>query len=182
MLLAFGCQSKTEEGSIASTHPELVEQLAEDTIPMPITGDQASERYQGYRITMEEYMNSGQYEVGNLYRGRLAPLDENSHTDSRTYRTALREGLKEGVNFAGKYTVVTVECGRNCQMHYVIDRENGKLLDKLQSTAGAKFSPSSRLFIINPPDPTLNYSECRDCTPEAFVFDEDRFRQLPTAE
>ncbi|RDV16401.1 hypothetical protein DXT99_04145 [Pontibacter diazotrophicus] len=180
-LTVFSCQSGTEEGTIASTHPELADQLAKDSVSMPITDNQNPDLYQRYQITMEEYARSGEFDVGDMYRGRLAPLDESSHADTRTYRTALREGLEEGVNFAGRYTVVTVGCGTNCQQHYVVDRETGKVLDKLQSSIGAKFTPNSRLFIVNPPDSTVRYGECRDCTPEAYVFENKQFRKLPAA-
>lgn len=181
-LTVISCQTNTEEGTIASTHPQLARQLAEDSVTMPITDNKNPGLYQRYRITMEEYRRSGQYDVGDMYRGRLAPLDESSHTDTRTYRTALREGLEAGVNFAGKYTVVTVDCGNSCQLHYVVDRESGKVLDKLQSNVGASYTADSRLFIINPPDALLNDAECHDCTPEAYVFEEGQFQQLPAAQ
>ncbi|GAB3527435.1 hypothetical protein GCM10027443_04010 [Pontibacter brevis] len=181
-LTIVSCQSNTEEGSIASTHPELAKQLEKDSVTMPISDNQNPDLYQRYRITMEEYERSGRYDVGDMYRGRLAPLDESSHADTRTYRRALREGLEAGINFAGRYTVVTVGCGTSCQQHYVVDRENGKVLDKLQSSAGASYAPDSRLFIINPPDSTLNYNECRGCEPEAYIFEDDQFRKLTDTE
>lgn len=181
-LTVFSCQSSTEEGTIASTHPELADQLAGDSVTMPITDNQNPDLYQRYQITMDEYESSGQYDVGDIYRGRLAPLDKSSHADTHTYRTALHEGLEAGVNFAGKYTVVTVACGTGCKMHYVIDRETGKVLDKLQSTVGATYSTDSRLFIVNPPDSIISYGECPDCAPEAYVFENDQFRKLPAAE
>lgn len=178
----ISCQSDTEDGSIASTHPELARQLAEDSVTMPISDNQNPELYQRYRITMDEYVTSGEFNVGDMYRGRLAPLDESSHVDTRTHRTAISEGLEAGVNFAGRYTVVTVGCGTNCQLHYVVNRETGKVVEKLQSNLGAEFSPDSRLFIINPPDAAINYSECRDCTPEAYILEEGQFRKLQTLE
>lgn len=180
-LAIISCQSDTEEGTIASTHPELAEQLAEDSVTMPISDNQNPDLYQRYRITMEEYVSSGQHDVGDIYRGRLAPLEETSLTDTRTHRSAILEGLQEGVNFAGKYTVVTVGCGTNCQLHYVVDRETGKVMDKLQSSVGAKYSADSRLFIINPPDPTVNYEGCPECSPKAYIFDNGQFQQLPEA-
>lgn len=176
----FSCQPKAEEGSIASTHPELADDLAEEPIPMPVSDNVNPDLYQRYQITMEEYQRSGQFDVGAMYGGELAPLDENSHADTRTYRTALTEGLKAGVNFAGTYTVVTVGCGTSCQMHYVVDRQTGKVLDKLQSNAGATYTIESRLFIINPPGSTVDYSACRDCMPEAYVFEDGRFSKLAT--
>lgn len=177
----FSCQQKSEEGSIASTHPELAEDLAEESIPMPISDKENPNLYQRYQITMEEYASSGQYKMSDIYGGKLAPLDESSHADTRSYRPALTEGLEAGVNFAGRYTVVTVECGTSCQMHYVVDRQTGKVMDKLQSSAGAKYTTKSRLFIINPPDSTVDYEACRDCMPEAYVFDDGQFRKQTTA-
>ncbi|MFD2247784.1 hypothetical protein [Pontibacter ruber] len=174
-----GCQSGTEEDkSLASTHPELEEQLQKDSLKAPATTDENSEIYERYRITTEEYQRAGTHQVPTLYRGRLAPLDEGSHADARTFRTALRDGLKQGVNFAGKYTVVTVGCGTSCQVHYVVDRESGKVLDKVQSSLGAAYNPNSSLFIVNPPDSTINYTACAQCTPEAYVFENGRFRKL----
>ena len=172
-------RERQDEGSLAETHPKLEKQLDKKAVSEPITEGRNPELYQRYRITMEEYQNSGNYDVGNMYRGRLAPLDEKSHSDAGTHKAALREGLKQGVNFAGKYTVVTVSCGTNCQKHFVIDRETGKILDELQSSIGAKYSPNSRLFILNPPDSTINYQVCRNCTPEAYVFENEEFRKAP---
>ncbi|WP_439882483.1 hypothetical protein ACSX1A_04805 [Pontibacter sp. MBLB2868] len=175
----FSCRQDTEDqGKIADTHPKLEKQLEKRPVKMPVSGNENPELYDRYRITMEDYHKSGDYNVTNIYRGRLAPLDENSHTDARTFRTALQEGMKNGINFAGKYTVVTVGCGTACQVHYVVSRENGKVLDKLQSSIGAKYSANSRLFIINPPDSTINYKECNYCTPEAYVFEEGKFKKL----
>ncbi|GAA4428056.1 hypothetical protein GCM10023188_11860 [Pontibacter saemangeumensis] len=179
-LLPSSCQQGTEEdGTLASTHPQLQEQLAEDSIEMPITDNENPDLYERYRITMEKYRTDGQYAVGDMYRGRLAPLDESSHRDARAYRTAIRKALHEGVNFAGKYTVVTIGCGTGCQTHYVVDRESGRVLYKLQGNAGASFTPDSRLFILNPPDSALNYAACPDCAPQAYEFRDGKFRKLP---
>lgn len=178
----FSCQQRTEEiGSIASTHPQLQEQLAEDSIKMPISDNENPDLYERYRITMEKYQTDGQYAVGDMYRGRLAPLDESSHSDARTYRTAINAALKEDINFAGKYTLVTIGCGTSCQTHYVVDRESGKVLDRLQGSAGASYTLDSRLFILNAPDSSLNYAECQDCALQAYEFKNGKFSKLPEA-
>lgn len=175
-----GCQQRTEEdGTIASTHPQLQEQLAEDSVETPLSGSENTDLFNRYRITVEEYQNSGQYNIGDMYRGRLAPLDVSSHSDARTYRSAISNALQDEVNFAGKYTVVTVGCGTSCQLHFVVDRESGKVLDKLQGSTGASFAPNSRLFILNAPDSAINYAECQDCEPQAYEFVNGRFRKLP---
>jgi hypothetical protein len=113
-----------------------------------------------------------------MYAGRLSPLRDEENAEARKYKTAIAEGLKEGVNFAGKYTLVTVGCGTGCQTHYVVDRETGKVLDKVQSSMGARFKPNSRLLIVNPPDSTVNYAECHDCAPQVYVFENGKFKQV----
>ncbi|CAM3520966.1 hypothetical protein POKO110462_07010 [Pontibacter korlensis] len=176
-LSIISCQQDTQkDNGLAGTHPELAEDLAEDSMTVPY--NDSSDLYNRYRISTEQYMNSGDYGVGNMYRGNLAPLDEKSHEDARTYRSMLRQGLEEGVNFAGKYTVVSIGCGTSCQQHFVVDRESGKVLDKVQSSMGAKYSTNSRVLIVNPPDSAVNYNECNYCTPEAYVFENGKFRKL----
>jgi len=181
LLLAFAVasyQPATEEGkTIASTHPELEKQLARDSIETPISSNENPDLYDQYRITLNEYESSGNYAVPDMYRGRLSPLDEAGNADVRKYKTALNEGLKAGVNFAGKYTVITIGCGTGCQMHYVVDRETGQVLDKMQSSIGARYNSGSRLFIINPPDSVINYDQCLDCAPAAYIFEDGKFRK-----
>ncbi|WP_092098464.1 hypothetical protein [Pontibacter chinhatensis] len=167
-----------EEKGLAATHPELAKELAKDSLHVPYNDPTDKELYNRYLITTEQYLNSKNYAVGDMYRGKLAPLDEASHSDAATYRTMLRKGLEEGVNFAGKYTVVSIGCGTSCQQHFVVDRETGKVLDKVQSSTGAKYSKDSRLLVVNPPDSAVNYQECRYCTPAYYEFVDGKFRKL----
>ncbi|MCP2044150.1 hypothetical protein [Pontibacter sp. HSC-36F09] len=179
-ILGAGCQQQTEEEkTIASTHPKLEERLQRDSLRGADTLEQNPEIYERYRLRMDAYQSDEAFRVQEAYRGRLAPLDEASLTDARQFREALQEGLKQGVNFAGRYTVVTMECGPTCQEHYVVDRQDGKVLDKLQSSTGAQFSPDSRIFIVNPPDSSHNYVECPYCEPAAYVLEAGKFRKLP---
>ena len=46
---------------------------------------------------------------------------------ARSYRTRLREGAKEGPNFAGHYTVVYWGCGSDCRIFAVVDAKTGKV-------------------------------------------------------
>lgn len=174
-----GCQETADKDkSLAATHPRLARDLAKDSLTVPYHDSTDRQRYNRYLITTEQYLNSGKYTVGESYKGRLAPLDESSHADARTYRTMLREGLEQGVNFAGKYTVVSIGCGTSCQQHYVVDRRSGKVLDKVEGSMGVRYSADSRLFIVNPPDSAVNYLDCAYCTPEYYEFVDDTFRKL----
>ncbi len=177
----FACQPGSDaDKSIASTHPKLEQQLARDSVATPISSNENPALYDQYRITLQQYETSGAYAINDLYGGKLSPLDEASHNDIGKYKTLLHEGLKQGINFAGKYTVVRISCGTHCQEHYVVDRQSGKVLDKIQSRIGAKFSPNSRLFILNPPSTTVNYNECPDCAPQAYIFEDGKFRKVAT--
>lgn len=179
-IMGAACQQKTdEEKTIASTHPKLEEHLQRDTVRMPVTSDENPDLYQRYRLRMDAYQSDEAFRVQEPYQGRLAPLDEASHQEAVKYRSALREGLKQGVNFAGQYTVVTVGCGTTCQEHFVVDRQDGRVVDKVQSSTGAQFNPDSRIFIINPPDSTQSYIDCPYCEPAAYVLEQGRFRKLP---
>ena len=174
-----GCGEKADPNKgLAATHPKLAEKFAEDSLTVPYGDSTSKQLYNNYLITTEDYLQSGQYKVGSNYQGNLAPLDEASHADAKTYRTLLRKGMEEGVNFAGKYTVVSIGCGTSCQTHYVVDRETGKVLDKVQSSMGAKYNKDSRVLIVNPPDSTVDYKQCRYCTPVAYEFVNGKFREL----
>ncbi|MER2996827.1 hypothetical protein [Pontibacter populi] len=173
------CNSGSDEDkSIASTHPKLEKQLNRDSANISMRSEEHADLYQRYRITTEEYENSGNYNVANMYRGKLAPADEASHTDAHAFKNALREGMAKGVNFAGKYTVVTVGCGTACQQHFIVDRESGKIVEKIEGSTGAKYSPNSRIFILNPPDSTINYNNCKDCAPQAYELVDGKLREI----
>ena len=82
-------------------------------------------------------------------------VDFDSYEGAWKFRTRLREGLKNGPNFADKYVVVTHGCGTSCQVNWVLNSETGKVLGKFSSTYGAHYRRDSRLIIGNQP----NYSE-----------------------
>ena len=179
-VMGAACQQQTdEEKTIASTHPKLEEHLQRDSVRTPITSEENPDLYQRYRLRMDAYQTDEAFRINESYRGRMAPLMESSHAEGTKYRTALLNGLKQGINFAGKYTVVTVGCGTTCQEHFVVDRENGEIIDKVQSSIGAQFSSDSRIFIVNPPDSSLNYVDCPYCEPEAYVLEGGKLRKLP---
>src|SRR4051812_16720645 len=66
-----------------------------------------------------------QFPARNIYHGRPAQVQLNSHRDAPTFRTVLREGAKAGPNFAGHYTVVTFGCGTECQRLAIVDARSG---------------------------------------------------------
>lgn len=54
-------------------------------------------------------------------------IDFRSHKDARMFRTRLREALRGGVNFAGRYIVATWGCGTGCVSGAIIEARTGKV-------------------------------------------------------
>jgi len=111
------------------------------------------------------------FPVKEKYSGKAAPLDLVSHEDARLYQKTLTRGLATGSNFAGKYTLVSIECGDLCQDNYIIETQTGKVTDKVQSSTGVSFRPDSRLLILNPPKLTTDYQVCQNCAPIIYVVE-----------
>ena len=111
------------------------------------------------------------FPVKDHYFGRAAPLDLVSHEDARYYRKTLTRGLEIGSNFAGKYTLVNIECGPTCHDIFIIDTQTGKILDKVSGALGVNYRADSRLLILNPPEPTVDYKSCPNCEPVVYVME-----------
>lgn len=74
------------------------------------------------------------------------------------FRTAIKEGAKEGPNFAGRYTIVTWGCGTACAMFAIVDAKSGTVfMAPFTVSMGAHlnqvedlidYRPDSKLLII----------------------------------
>lgn len=62
--------------------------------------------------------------VAQKFTGKPAPV-KLSTPESRRYRTVIREGAREGPNFAGHYTIVTWGCGTGCIQFAIVDATTG---------------------------------------------------------
>lgn len=122
------------------------------------------------KSSVPQKKNSPQFEdypVNEKFYGRHVRVDLSSHSMARMYRTKLREGAKEGPNFAGHYALVSWGCGNECQGNLVIDLRTGKVyglaeppFDRaLVSSRGVDFRLTSRLIIVDPPCPK-DYDTC----------------------
>jgi hypothetical protein len=66
------------------------------------------------------------YPVTKTYQGKPAPplLDT---PRSREYRSRIRNGAKEGPNFAGHYTVISWGCGTECGVYIIVDAQTDQV-------------------------------------------------------
>lgn len=67
------------------------------------------------------------YPAKPLYKGRVAAPDVKTERRSRLYRTMIRIGTKDGVNFAGHYVMVNWGCGTGCTSHAIVDARTGRV-------------------------------------------------------
>ena len=96
-----------------------------------------------------------------VYRGKSAPVNLRSAKGASAFRTRLREGAKEGVNFAGRFTLVSWGCGTGCLQAVIIDARTGRVFfpDALggfgvwlwpdTGDEAMQFKPESRLLIMS---------------------------------
>lgn len=84
-----------------------------------------------------------------VYTDKLAPPDFNTNPDAKRFITRIKEGCAKGINFAGKYTLVTWGCGSPCQSGVIVNRETGKIYDGYGTSLGAEFRKDSKLLISN---------------------------------
>lgn len=84
-----------------------------------------------------------------IYKGELVEPDFSSFPWAKRYITRIKEECKNGINFAGKFTLVTWGCGSNCQGGVLVDRTNGKMYNDYFAAYGTEFKKDSKLIIFN---------------------------------
>lgn len=67
------------------------------------------------------------------------------------YSTRIRDGVLNGVNFAGRFAVVEIGCGTSCRFAYIVDVSSGKVFSfpyggEEQYQLGLIYSTDSRLM------------------------------------
>lgn len=85
----------------------------------------------------------------SVYNGKLAAPDFKSNPETKMFVTRITEGCKQGVNFAGHYTLIYWGCGTSCQYGVVVNRKTGEIFDGYQSSLGSEFKKESKRIIIN---------------------------------
>ena len=79
------------------------------------------------------------------FTGRIAEPDVQSHPRSRNFRTVIRQGAKQGPNFAGHYTIVDWWWGAGRKAYAVVDANTGQVFhpQELQSVGDLEHVESS---------------------------------------
>lgn len=110
------------------------------------------------------------------YRGAAAAVDFSTEPLARAFEQIIERDVEAiGVNFAGRYAVITWSCGEDCQNSAIINVQNGSIIDYgILAAYGLAYSPDSRLLIVNP-EANLPSNENADVSyvTDYYVFDED---------
>lgn len=80
-------------------------------------------------VALSAYADSFEQHVVSVYSGPSAKPDFQSLPGSKMFRTRIRDGIKQGVNFAGHYAIVTFGCGTDCSFSFLVDVRSGKIFD-----------------------------------------------------
>jgi hypothetical protein len=126
----------------------------------PVLADENTEdaRFDGQLTFMVE---GEKYQIEDLPRFRdfpaekkvsgkiAADIDWSSHKSAWNFRTRLRKGLKKGANFNGHYAVITHGCGSPCQVNWIVDVNNGKVVGGMGTSLGAVYYKDSSLIVGN---------------------------------
>lgn len=105
-------------------------------------------------LAKAEFPQFDQYQLSrtDIYKAEPAPVVISSYPHAENYRTVLTKKAKDGPNFAGHYTIVTMGCGEQCQDNWLIDARTGKIHDRFKSQLGIKYQLDSSMLVINPPN------------------------------
>lgn len=114
----------------------------------------------------------------SVYQGKLKKPNFKSNLKAKKFITRIKEACKNGINFAGHYTLVTIGCGTACQFTILVDRKNGYIYNGLVTELGSNFKKSSRLFIKNSETKKNEFKDCDYCKPSYFVWNKNRFEKF----
>ena len=80
-------------------------------------------------VVLLAYADSFEQYVVSVYGGPSAKPNFQSLPGSINFRTTIRDGIKQGANFAGHYAIVTFGCGTGCSSSFLVDVKSGEIFD-----------------------------------------------------
>jgi hypothetical protein len=90
------------------------------------------------------------FPVFKTYSGRPGVIRFTANSSFKRFRSKLSEGIKQGVNFAGEFTIITWGCGTFCSQNVIVHAQTGRIVGSFQTCGGEAYKKDSRLLILNP--------------------------------
>ncbi len=120
------------------------------------------------------------YSVG-MYTKKLALPNFSTYPKAKLFKTRIEDACKDGVNFAGHFTLVSIGCGSACQAHYIVNRKSGRITPIFVSSLGVSYEKDSKLIIKNAGaiDNSTNLIElCPYCEVSHYTWEENTLKPL----
>lgn len=84
----------------------------------------------GFDVAFAESYSFDQFRASSALKGKTRLPEFNGRDKKyKNYRTRIRNGLNEGPNFAGHYSVVQIGCGTGCSFAFIADNQTGQVFD-----------------------------------------------------
>jgi hypothetical protein len=129
--------------------------------------------------TLAEHFTFDKYLVRDTLKRPSADLDISRSKTARAFRTKIRQELQEqGVNFAGKYSLVGVGMTGWGENRWIVDRTNGKAYNFPYLAESIQFRKDSRLIIVEPRDIILSKLKSTTEPHENCYFIYGKLRQM----
>lgn len=117
------------------------------------------------------------YPVGTSYQGRMQLPDFKARDKKfALFKTRIVEAMKEGVSFAGEYSIAQFGCGSGCTSVVVANNRTGELFDfprggEFNQALTLEFKANSKLMFAR----WYTDSLWETCVIESFVFDDGQW-------
>ncbi len=122
------------------------------------------------------------YAVTTKFIGEIAPVDYSSNENAYNFRGQIKEQVKNGVNFAGHYIVVTWGCGTDCQAGVIVNAVDGKVYNLPFTTTvascGLKFNTDSSLFITDADQSCVNGFNLSNIRTRYYNWENNKFTEI----
>ncbi|ERP94455.1 hypothetical protein Q669_31540 [Labrenzia sp. C1B10] len=116
---------------------------------------------------------------GYLTGSAQSPDFNGRDKDYRTFRTRIRNGVAEGLNFAGHHAFIEIGCGTSCRIGFVVDLQTGQVFDfpyggEEYYQLKLLYSPDSRLLKVR----WKGDWELKECTEQDLLLEGYEWRVL----
>jgi hypothetical protein len=154
-------------------YPEawIAEQEGADNEGMPAEGDEVAEQLLSEEQQFPFLSLEGRAIPQNLiYKGPVGRPDFNGRDKKfANYRTRILEGMSEGVNFSGDYSITQIGCGSSCSFAILSNLRTGEQFNFPRG--GEAVGPLSLKFSANSSLMISTWKSDDDCVLESLQFD-----------
>jgi hypothetical protein len=125
-------------------------------------------------VRFKPYIRFSDFEVPIERSHTKAAIKFSCNSMARLFKSRIKEGYKNGVNFGGHYCFIQWGCGSPCHESVIVDVNTGIVYDGPSTALGYDFKRGSRLVIGSPPGPDGFYLEGTSEVPTIYIWNEQK--------